>query len=173
MVAIYILKCINDKYYIGKTNDCVKYRFKKHKKGRGAIWTKKYIPVEILKVYNNCDNFDEDKYTKIYMDKYGIDNVRGGSYTKLKLNNNTIEFLQKELLSIHDKCYGCGEKGHFIRDCIKYKNNINNYNDNSLNFADSDYEYCSDSDSDYYSDSDTITDKSLSDDEISHCSSSE
>ena len=38
------------------------------------------------------------------------------------LDNNTIRFLNRELLSIHDKCYGCGGKGHFIKNCPKIKN---------------------------------------------------
>ena len=132
MVKIYILKCEENKYYIGKTHKNVLYRFKKHQNGYGAIWTKKYKPIKILEIYLNCDNFDEDKYTKIYMDKYGIDNVRGGSYTKINLSNSTIKFLQKELLSIHDKCYGCGKKGHFYKSCKKYSNKIKYNNDNKL-----------------------------------------
>ena len=121
MVTIYVLKCTNNKYYIGKTmNDLIK-RFNTHKKGQGAVWTRKYRPIKILESYKNCDHFDEDKYTKIYMDKYGIENVRGGSYTKINLDNSTINFLKKELSSIHDKCYGCGSKNHFAKDCTKKK----------------------------------------------------
>ena len=163
MVTVYILKCLNEKYYIGKTNNDVINRFKRHQKGNGAIWTKRNKPIEILEIYQNCDHFDEDKYTKIYMDKYGIDNVRGGSYTKIKLDNSTIEFLQKELLSIHNKCYGCGEKGHFIKNCLKYQNKIQYSNNNKLEVIESDNESDSsfesdfsfepDNESDYYSES--------------------
>ena len=105
MITIYVLKCSNNKYYVGKTLTDVDKRFNTHKKGQGAIWTRKYRPIEILNVYKNCDHFDEDKYTKMYMDKYGIENVRGGSYTKVKLNDDVIKFLEKELSSIHDKCF--------------------------------------------------------------------
>ena len=40
----------------------------------------KYKPIEIVEIIPNCDNYDEDKYTKIYMDKYGVDKVHEGSY---------------------------------------------------------------------------------------------
>jgi predicted GIY-YIG superfamily endonuclease len=128
MITIYVLKCVNNKYYVGKTfNDHIK-RFNIHKKGKGAIWTKKYLPIEIINFYKNCDRFDEDKYTKTYMDKYGIDNVRGGSYTQVKLNSNTIHFLKKELLSTQDKCYGCGGNDHFYKGCSN-KNKYDSCND--------------------------------------------
>jgi hypothetical protein len=119
MLTIYVLRCTNNKYYIGKTLTNVNKRFRIHIKGNGAVWTKKYKPIEILKTYKNCDKFDEDKYTKIYMDKYGIDNVRGGSYTKINLDNDVIKFLEKELSSTYDKCYGCNSRTHFIKNCPK------------------------------------------------------
>lgn len=157
MIIIYVLKCSNNKYYVGKTLTDVDKRFNTHKKGQGAIWTRKYRPVEILNVYKNCDHFDEDKYTKMYMDKYGIENVRGGSYTKVKLDDDVIKFLEKELSSIHDKCYGCGSKKHFIKNCPKIYRNLDTNSDEDISTCSSDSSYNSDnseSNSDYYSDSD-------------------
>jgi hypothetical protein len=155
MITIYVLKCSNNKYYVGKTLTDVDKRFNTHKKGQGAIWTKKYRPIEILNVYKNCDHFDEDKYTKMYMDKYGIENVRGGSYTKVKLDDDVIKFLEKELSSIHDKCYGCGSKKHFIKNCPKIYIDPNSDDDVSSSSSYSSY-YSDNSErnSDYYSDSD-------------------
>lgn len=51
------------------------------------------------------------------MEKYGIDNVRGGSYSKLILDNNEIKFITKRIDSATDKCYKCGNNGHFAKDC--------------------------------------------------------
>ena len=122
MYSIYLIKCQEDKYYIGKTERDPQIRYQKHLSGKGSIWTKKYKPTELVCVYKKCDSYDEDKYTKMYMEKYGIDNVRGGSYTTVKLSYETKEFLQQEIISAQDKCRGCGKSGHFYRYCPnKYK----------------------------------------------------
>jgi len=126
MVYIYVLKLENNKYYIGKT-DNPNIRLNAHFNCNGSEWTKKYNPLEIIEIIPDCDKYDEDKYTKIYMDKYGIDNVRGGSYVKLELDTDTIKFLQKESIATNDKCFNCGMNGHFSKDCNKNKNN--NYED--------------------------------------------
>ena len=44
-------------------------------------WIQKYKPIRILYVIYDCDKYDEDKYTRKYMDDYGLDNVRGGSFS--------------------------------------------------------------------------------------------
>ena len=132
MLYIYILKCEHNKYYIGKTKEPWN-RLKSHYNGSGSSWTKKYKPIETLEVIPNCDIFDEDKYTKMYMDKYGIDNVRGGSYCQVYLDSVHKAFIKKEIDSANDKCYKCGFKGHFGRYCSYGKiynedKNINNVN---------------------------------------------
>ena len=94
MVFIYILELENKKYYVGKTTN-PDFRLEQHFNSSGSQWTKKYKPIKILELKPNCDDYDEDKYTKIYMDKYGINNVRGGSYVQIKLDKVTIESLEK------------------------------------------------------------------------------
>jgi len=71
---------------------------------------KKYKPIKILELKSKCDDYDEDKYTKMYMDKFGINNVRGGSYVQIKLDKVTIENLEKMNRGTTDKCFLCGEK---------------------------------------------------------------
>ena len=53
------------------------------------------------------------------MGKYGIDNVRGGSYVQLILPQEQREMLQREIWSAQNRCVNCGEEGHFILQCKK------------------------------------------------------
>ncbi len=114
---IYVLKLQNGKYYVGKTSRKIETRYAEHQGGIGSVWTKKYPPISIEKIYYDCDPYDEDKYLKICMAKYGIDNCRGGSYTQLHLPESTINFLQAEINMSSDLCISCGKSGHFIREC--------------------------------------------------------
>jgi len=93
---IYILELENDKFYVGKTND-VGERYKEHLDGTGNIWTKNNKPKSIIETIENSSLYDLDEYVKEYMKKYGIDNVRGGSYNQIILNNDTIAYLYGEL----------------------------------------------------------------------------
>ena len=116
MIHIYILKLSYNKYYIGKTSN-PSFRLNQHFKSGGSQWTKKYKPLEVLELIDNCDNFDEDKYTLKYMEKYGIDNVRGGSFCTLKLSNELSNVINKMLNTSQDKCYNCNKTGHYITQC--------------------------------------------------------
>jgi len=115
--TIYILKCRFDKFYVGRTQN-VTSRALDHFRGDGSEWTRKYQPIEILDTIYNCDNFDEDKYVKKYMKKYGIDNVRGGSYSQIRLNKNTKQLLQREIWHNINACTRCGRKNHWVKDCF-------------------------------------------------------
>ena len=65
MVFIYILELENKKYYVGKTTN-PDFRLEQHFNNSGSQWTKKYKPIKILELKSNCDDYDEDKYTKMY-----------------------------------------------------------------------------------------------------------
>jgi len=126
--TIYALLLFADKYYIGKTTKDVTARFKEHYEGHGSSWTKMYQPLSIIEQYTSENPFEEDVLTKKYMVTYGIDNVRGGSYTNIVLQEWQIKSLNNELKSAMDKCYKCGLHGHFASICDTiYNTYLNNF----------------------------------------------
>jgi len=118
MVYIYTLQLEEGKYYIGKTSN-PDFRIEQHFQSDGAIWTKKYKPLNVVEIIPDCDDYDEDKYTRRYMDKYGIDNVRGGSFCEVILDESTIKLLEKMSKTTQNKCFTCGIIGHFSKECKK------------------------------------------------------
>jgi len=115
-LKIYVLKCQEGKYYIGKTYNFMR-RYDDHLSGKGAFWTRRYRPIEIVELVGNVDKFDEDKYVWKYMEKYGIENVRGGSYSQMILNEGLICCANRHLKSAGDLCYKCSQRGHFYNNC--------------------------------------------------------
>lgn len=174
---IYILRLEGGRYYIGKTNNLIK-RYEEHLNGNGSAWTRKYKPISLEKTISNASPFDEDKYTKEYMSKYGIEKVRGGSYVEVDLDDLQKESLNREIWGAKDCCTNCGKKGHFVKDCYVKKKESTSKSFKSVPTCfrcgrpghyssecyasrnikgydlDSESEYDSDSDYDYDSDSD-------------------
>jgi predicted GIY-YIG superfamily endonuclease len=116
MEQIYILRLRAGKYYIGKTRNIEK-RYEVHLNGEGSAWTKKYSPLSLVKTIKSTSQFDEDKYVKEYMAKYGIENVRGGTYSNVVLDANCIAVLEKEIRHSKNLCTRCGRDTHYIKDC--------------------------------------------------------
>jgi predicted GIY-YIG superfamily endonuclease len=114
--SIYVLRLVTEKYYIGKSNN-IQNRIMSHFSSEGACWTKKYKPIEVVEIMNNADPFDEDKKVKQYMMKYGIDSVRGGSYSRINLSTHEINFIKRELRTASDSCFKCGRNDHFESMC--------------------------------------------------------
>jgi cellular nucleic acid-binding protein len=122
MVFIYVLKLTENKYYIGKTTN-PSFRLHNHFLKKGSTWTKKYKPISVYEIKPDCDDEDEDKITQQYMKKYGIDNVRGGSFCQIKLDSASKTTLIRMITGATDKCYNCGGN-HFIQNCRDKKNKV-------------------------------------------------
>lgn len=117
---IYTLQLESGKYYVGKSKN-ISNRILQHFSDQGSSWTKSYKPIKVLSQIPSTDAFDEEKYTLLAMDRYGIDNVRGGSYCRLILSKHEMEKAQQIIYSICDKCYRCGEHKHTASECDDIK----------------------------------------------------
>ncbi len=81
---MYILKCIDDSYYIGSTNDIDK-RLAQHQNGEGANYTKKRLPVKLVYM---------EEFQRIDDAFYREKQVQGWSRKKKEaLINGQFEFL--------------------------------------------------------------------------------
>ena len=58
---VYILKCANGQFYVGCTKD-LDERMERHNSGRGARFTKKHLPFEL--VYTEEYENEEDAYNR-------------------------------------------------------------------------------------------------------------
>ena len=121
--VVYILKLENNKYYIGRTNNFEKRKLQ-HINGNASYWTKKHRFVSVEKIMLFSSIYDEDRYTKEYMYIHGIDNVRGGAYSSIILDEEKKKFIEKELRNANDLCIQCGSDKHFVKYCKEQNNNI-------------------------------------------------
>lgn len=112
----YVLLLEGDNYYVGVT-DNLNRRLVEHKSEKGSAWTKLYKYVKVVEVGEITSEFEEDLQVKKYMKKYGIDHVRGGTYSTIFLEDNCKEFLQKEFNHASNNCLQCGKCDHYVKDC--------------------------------------------------------
>ncbi|MCC7119653.1 MAG: GIY-YIG nuclease family protein [Anaerolineales bacterium] len=86
MAWMYILKCSDNSYYVGSTKD-LEYRFSEHQAGKGAKYTSRRLPVEL--VYS-------EEYERVVDAYIREKQVQGWSRAKREaLINGTQELLPK------------------------------------------------------------------------------
>ena len=81
--AVYVLELEGDNYYVGMTHN-LNQRLAQHFSGNGAKWTKLHKPISVLRVIYPATQDDlENIITKEYIELYGKDKVKGGSYCQV------------------------------------------------------------------------------------------
>lgn len=119
---IYVLRLDGNKYYVGKTTN-PKSRIRNHVCGNGSNWTKLHKVVETVRVFKQQNETDELSETLKYMNKYGIDNVRGAHYCEINLPLYKINSIKKSLDGINDNCFNCRSSDHISYSCPSPKIN--------------------------------------------------
>ena len=80
---IYVLELEDDCYYVGITHN-LNLRFAQHLAGDGANWTTVHKPLRIIEVISEDATLQkENQVTRSYINRYGEEKVRGGSYCKV------------------------------------------------------------------------------------------
>jgi len=119
MNRVYVLRLANQCFYIGKTKRPVQARALEHILSRGSAWTRLHPVINkdpVVEVFEDV-GFMELSVTLQYMDKYGIDKVRGADYVLPRLPKPQIEEIRRHLLFEKGGCFKCGDLGHYVKDC--------------------------------------------------------
>ena len=114
---VYGLLCAHGKYYVGKTTRPVSARFWEHNNGFGSAWTALYPPLQLLWSKPMTCASAEDLEVVNLMKTHGVENVRGGTFSKPELPAHQVQTLGEMLHSLTDSCFICGGDGHFAADC--------------------------------------------------------
>ena len=116
MSYVFVLLLEKDKYFL---SSCLNPNtdIQKYFDGYGPNWLKLYKPIKIVEILYPCDIFDLDKNTKRYMAKCGVENVRGGSYTKIRLSKTQRNHIDNEIFTALGMCMHCGSDNHISINC--------------------------------------------------------
>jgi hypothetical protein len=94
--CIFILQLEHNKYFVGASQDPVK-AMEEHREGLGPLWTRIHRPLGIIKRVPFQREEELDTFVKGAMRTYGLENVRGGSWSDARISDTQRHALHAEL----------------------------------------------------------------------------
>lgn len=120
--GVYVLCLEGSKYYVGSSENIEK-RVKQHQSlNYASAWTTKYAFQSVYCIYPrdiNTIKIYEEQIVFDMMEKFGIENVRGGAFAQVDLDEDMKMSLEKMLKHRQNACLNCGDQGHYISQCKK------------------------------------------------------
>jgi hypothetical protein len=98
-VSIFLLELEHGKFYAGASSDPVK-ALEEYREGLhvfGSRWTQIHRPVRLREVVRVARVEELDVYVRKWMLQYGVENVRGGSWSSPRLTDKDRQVLSIEL----------------------------------------------------------------------------
>lgn len=120
MYHVYVATLADGCFYVGVTLD-MERREREHRVGNASAWTKVH-PLTSMASIETYENINEAATaeianTTLLMNEYGIDAVRGGAFTKVRLTKAEQTVLAPELDHNANRCFRCGVVGHYASRC--------------------------------------------------------
>lgn len=97
-VSLFLLELEHGKFYAGASSDPVK-ALEEYRERLGVVsqWTQIHRPVRLREVIRVARVEDLDVYVRKWMLQYGVENVRGGSWSSVRLTDKDRQVLSVEL----------------------------------------------------------------------------
>jgi predicted GIY-YIG superfamily endonuclease len=90
--VVYVLECRHGKYYVGRcAADQARARLLEHRSGQGSCaWTRAHPGLRYMSLKQSFDPLDEDRAVLEWMRTHGIPNVRGGTFSAVRLPREQV-----------------------------------------------------------------------------------
>jgi hypothetical protein len=96
VTSIFLLELEHGKFYVGASSDPVK-TLEECREGLGPVWTRIHRPLRLQEVIRMAPVSDVDQHVRRWMLQYGVENVRGGSWSEVRLTDKERQALCGEL----------------------------------------------------------------------------
>ncbi|KAI9139196.1 hypothetical protein BKA69DRAFT_1126753 [Paraphysoderma sedebokerense] len=122
--GVYVLSLEQQKYYVGSSEDCNRRLQQHFTNNYASAWTKKYRPISVYALFpisstevNRPLTGEEQRITLEMMKKFGIPNVRGGSFVEIHLSNEVADSIERMIAHNEGTCFTCHQTGHYSNQC--------------------------------------------------------